>query len=231
MSTLRNCPKCNNNIIDDNAKFCTECGARLDSQTADGLQAKFSADTVNIKKGHKVALTAKKNPPAKIVVEMGWNKDAQHKNFDIDAAIFLLDDNGKLSQDGNFVFYSNPEHASGAVEYVGKFLIDDTEVEKIRVDLEKIPDAVSKIAFTCTINDADKRGQNFAQVKGLLMRIIDESNSTALIQYDQDRDFSIETALVMGELYRYKGAWKFNAILAGFKGGLPALCKNFGVKI
>ena len=79
--------------------------------------------------------------------------------------------------------------------------------------------------------DAAERRQNFGQVSNAYVRIVDDATGAELIRYDLEEDFSIETALVVGELYRHGGEWKFNAIGSGFQGGLEALCRNFGVNV
>ena len=99
------------------------------------------------------------------------------------------------------------------------------------IDLSAIPSNISKIAFTVTIYDAEIRRQNFGQVSNAFIRIVDETTNTELIRYDLAEDFSIETAVVVGELYRHNGEWKFNAIGSGFQGGLAALCAHFGIDV
>ncbi len=103
--------------------------------------------------------------------------------------------------------------------------------EQIQVDLTKIPANVQKIAFTVTIYEAEERRQNFGQVSNAFIRIVDEATNTELIRYDLGEDFSIETAVVVGELYRHNGEWKFNAIGSGFQGGLAALCGHYGIEV
>ena len=99
------------------------------------------------------------------------------------------------------------------------------------MDLTKIPANVSKVAFTVTIYEAESRGQNFGQVSNSFIRIVDESTGQELIHYDLGEDFSIETAVVVGELYKHNGEWKFNAIGSGFQGGLEALCGHYGIEV
>ena len=82
-----------------------------------------------------------------------------------------------------------------------------------------------------TIYDAQVRKQNFGQVSNAFIRIVNAASNEELIRYDLGEDFSIETAVVIAELYRHNGEWKFNAIGSGFEGGLEALCRNFGVNI
>ena len=101
----------------------------------------------------------------------------------------------------------------------------------LRVDLKAVPSHVSKIAFTVTIYDADVRRQNFGQISNAYIRIVNEANGQEIIRYDLSEDFSIETAIVVGELYRYNGEWKFNAIGSGFQGGLAALCGHYGIEV
>ena len=103
--------------------------------------------------------------------------------------------------------------------------------EQIQVDLTKVPANIDKIAFTVTIYDADSRHQNFGQVSNAFIRLVDESTGQELIRYDLGEDFSIETAVVVGELYRHGGEWKFNAIGSGFQGGLAALCGHYGIEV
>ena len=125
------------------------------------------------------------------------------------------------------------EHASAAVKHMGDNLTGDGDGddEQITIELDKIPANIEKIAFTVTIYDADARKQNFGQVSNAFIRIVDADTNTELIRYDLGEDFSIETAVVVGELYRNAGEWKFNAIGSGFQGGLAALCGHFGINV
>ena len=190
---------------------------------------------VNLSKGQKVDLT-KGNPGLKnLIVGLGWdiNKYDGGFDFDLDAAAFLLGETGKVNTDADFVFYNNKEHASGAVIHTGDNLTGDGDGddEQIKVDLSKVPEAVSKIDFTVTINEADTRNQNFGQVSNAYIRVVNAETGEELIRYDLGEDYSIETAVIVGELYRNNGEWKFNAIGSGFQGGLAALCGNFGVNV
>ena len=190
---------------------------------------------INLFKGQKVNLT-KDNPGlSKILVGLGWdiNKYDGGSAFDLDAEAFLTGSNGKVTDDSDFVFYGNLQHSSGAVQHMGdnRTGIGEGDDEQIRIDLSKIPAGIEKIAFTVTIYDAEARKQNFGQVSNAFIRIYDEANGKELIRYDLGEDFSVETAVVVGELYRQGAEWKFNAVGSGFKGGLKALCQNYGVNI
>ena len=190
---------------------------------------------VNLTKGQKVDLT-KGNPSlSKIIVGLGWdtNKYDGGADFDLDASAFLCGENGRVNNDSDFIFYSNLKHSSGSVEHTGDNLTGEGEGddEVIKVDLSRVPANISKIAFTVTIYEADERHQNFGQVSNAYIHIVDQVTGNEIIRYDLGEDFSIETAMVVGEIYRNNGEWKFNAIGSGFQGGLYALCKNFGVNV
>lgn len=190
---------------------------------------------VSLSKGQKVDLT-KGNPGlSKIIVGLGWdtNKYDGGADFDLDTAAFLLATNGKVANDGDFVFYGNLKHSSGGVEHMGDNLTGggDGDDEQIKVNLAAIPAGIEKVDFTVTIYEAESRKQNFGQVSNAYIRIVDETSNTELIRYDLGEDFSIETAVVVGEIYRNNGEWKFNAIGSGFQGGLKALCQNYGVNV
>lgn len=190
---------------------------------------------INLQKGQKTDLTKGNAGLCNLVVGLGWdtNKYSGGEAFDLDAAAFLLGENGKVMNDADFVFYNNLRHGSGAVEHQGDNLTGagDGDDEQIKVDLAKVPTNYQKIAFTVTIHDAEERKQSFGQVSNAFIRIINETNGQELLRFDLGEDFSVETAVVFAELYRHSGEWKFNAVGSGFKGGLESVCQNFGIQV
>ncbi|MBQ7705919.1 MAG: TerD domain-containing protein [Selenomonadaceae bacterium] len=167
---------------------------------------------MELRKGQKIALNENL---LKIIFER--NSGA----LDIDMAAFLLQSTGKVKGDEDFVFYGNPRHISGSVTHCN----DDS----VEIDLTKIPRHVEKISITATIYEADERKQNFSKISGAVLRLKD-FYGTEIATFAPER-FTVETAIVLGEIYRYKGAWKFNATGAGYKGGLAALCNDFGIEV
>ena len=139
--------------------------------------------------------------------------------LEIDTAAFLTGANGKVAGDEDFVFYGNARHNSGSV-----FLSGDA----LEIDLSKVPRHVEKISLTATIYDAEKRRQNFGMLRGAVLKIFGARSEIATFPLD---NFTVENAIVLGEVYRYKGSWKFNATGAGFSGGLAALCNDFGIEV
>lgn len=188
---------------------------------------------INLSKGQKVDLT-KSNPGlSKVVVGLGWdtNKYDGGQDFDLDSSVFLLDASGKVASEADFVFYNNTVGAGGAVEHTGDNKTGEGEGddEAVNIDLSAIPAAIEKVSFAITIHDAEARGQNFGQVSNSYVRIVNAGSNEELIRYDLGEDFSIETAIVVGELYRHNSEWKFNAIGSGYQGGLGSLIKDFGL--
>ena len=193
---------------------------------------------VSLSKGNKVSLTkaAAESGVAsltKVVVGLGWdvNRYDGGDAFDLDASAFQLGATGKVNTDSDFIFYNNKVGAG--IEHTGDNRTGegDGDDEQIKVDLLAIPSEIEKVAFTVTIDQAEARRQNFGMVENSYIRIFDEITGTEILRYDLGEDFSIETAVVVGELYKHNGEWKFNAIGSGFNGGLAALCKNYGVNV
>ena len=192
---------------------------------------------INLSKGQKVSL----NKGVKLaLVGLGWdtNRYSGGYDFDLDASAFLLGANGKVRKDGDFVFYGNLQDPSGAVTHTGDSLAGGSggDDETLFIDFTKVPADVEKIAITVTIYEAQERGQNFGQVSNAYVRVARRSseNDTVGIEelrYDLGEDFSIETALVVCEIYRSGATWRFNAVGAGYQGGLYALCKAYGVNV
>ncbi len=188
---------------------------------------------VTLSKGQKVDLTKSHPGLQNVVVGLGWNINNLGSNFDLDASAFLLGATGKVNSDQDFVFYNNPSGGNGSILYsgdnrIGSGVRDD---EQIKIDLNRVPDHIHRIAFTITIHDAQVKQQNFGQVSDSYVRIFNELTNEELIRFNLGKDFTVETAIVAAELYRHNGEWKFNAIASGFQGGLAALCSNFGITV
>ena len=192
---------------------------------------------VNLQKGQRVSLD---KGIRLALLGLGWdtNRYDGTADFDLDASAFLLGANGKVRKDDDFIFYGNLQDESSAVQHTGDNRTGDGEGddEVIYIDFTKVPADVQKIAITVTIYEAAERGQNFGQVENAYVRVARRSgeNDTVGIEelrYDLGEDFSIETALVVCEIYRSGSDWKFNAVGAGYQGGLYALCKAYGVNV
>ncbi|MFV8346194.1 TerD family protein [Flavobacterium sp. ZB4P13] len=173
---------------------------------------------INLEKGQRQSIDA-----PKFTVGLGWdsNSSSTGEGFDLDASVFLVGANGKLPNDNHFVYYNNLKSPDQAVIHTGDNLTGDGDGddEKIQIDLSKIASEVSEISFVVTIHHADTRRQNFGQIRNSFIRILDQSN-VELVKYELDEDFSIETAVEFGRIYKRNDEWKFEAVGVGMKGGL-----------
>lgn len=192
---------------------------------------------INLQKGQRVSLD---NSMKLALVGLGWdtNRYDGGADFDLDASAFLLGENGKLLRDEDFVFYNNMSARDGAVVHTGDNRTGDGDGddEVIMIDFTKIPSEIKKIAICVTIHDAEARRQNFGQVSNAYIRIaklFDEFDTVGepVLKFDLEEEFSIETALVVAEIYFKNGEWKFNAVAAGYQGGLEAICRSFGANV
>jgi tellurium resistance protein TerD len=189
---------------------------------------------VSLQKGQKVDLT-KGNPSlSKIIVGLGWDIKRYDGgfDFDLDASAFMLGSSDKVTSESDFIFYNNLKSKCGSVQHTGDNLTGEGEGddEQIIIEMGKVPQTFQKIAITVTIHDPETRKQNFGMISNAFVRIVDEATGQELIRYDLGEDFSIETAIVVAEIYRYNDEWKFAAVGSGFKGGLGSLCSNFGIQ-
>ena len=189
---------------------------------------------ISLKKGGSADIT-RNNGLSKLVVGLGWdvNEFDSGDDFDLDASAFLLNAYGQVDSEDDFVFYGNPEHDSRSVRSGGDNRTGegDGDDEQLFIDLDKVPAFVQKIAFTVTIYDAEERRQSFGQINNAFIRVVDERTGREIVRYDLAEDFSIETGVIIGELYRDGNGWKFAAIGSGFNGGLEELCGYYGVEL
>ncbi|RZK68377.1 MAG: TerD family protein [Pedobacter sp.] len=174
---------------------------------------------INLQKGQRENIDA-----PKFTIGLGWdtNSTSTGTAFDLDASVFMLNDQKKLVADENFVFYNNLVSPDGAVEHTGDNLTGDGDGddEQIKVDLTKVDSRVQEICVVVTIHEADIRRQNFGQVRNSFVRIFDAVTNEVLLKYELEEDFSIETAVEFGRIYKREGKWKFEAVGVGMKGGL-----------
>lgn len=179
---------------------------------------------INLEKGQRISMD---KGLSLVGVELGWNpNEGTGFDFDLDASAFMLGENGQIPEQEFFVFYGNQKAPDSSVESTGDDLIGG-EGETLNVDLTKVSSQIKEIIFTATIYKAEERRQNFGQVRNSYIRIYDAKTNTEIARYDLDEDFSVETAVEFGRLYRHNGEWKFEAIGNGNKGGLQALVNKY----
>ena len=188
---------------------------------------------ISLQKGQKISL--EKVAPGLVAgfIGLGWdvNPTDTGTDFDLDASVFLLGANEKIVSEKHFIFYNNL--ASPDPDQSVKLLGDNRtgegegDDEGLIIDLRKVPEDVEKIVITVTIHEADKRGQNFGQVRNAYVRLVDVQSKEEVLRYDLEEDFSIETAIIMAEVYRKSGEWRINAVGAGYQGGLQALLDRY----
>jgi len=189
---------------------------------------------VSLSKGGNVSLS--KEAPGLTAIDVGLGWDARVTDgsaFDLDASAFLLNEAGKVRKDADFIFYNNKLSEDGSVAHQGDNVTGTGEGddEVVSIDLAKVPADVQKVAFSVTIHDAEARRQNFGQISNAYIRVLNKADGKEIARYDLSEDYSTETAMIFGELYRHNSEWKFKAIGQGFAGGLGPLARNYGVNV
>ena len=181
---------------------------------------------INLQKGQRETINA-----PKFTIGLGWdtNSASTGTGFDLDASIFVLGENKKILSDSHFVFYNNLRTPDGAVEHTGDNLTGDGDGddEQVKVDLSKIDANASEICIVVTIHEAESRKQNFGQVRNSFIRIFDTNTNADILKYELEEDFSIETAVEFGRIYKRNSEWKFEAVGMGMKGGLEDFLNKY----
>ena len=189
---------------------------------------------ISLTKGQNVSLS-KTDPSLKnVLVGLGWDaRSTDGQDFDLDASVFMAAENAKVPSDSYFIFYNQLVSPCGGVEHTGDNLTGDGDGddESVIVRLDKVESNIKSLFITVTIHDAEARRQNFGQVNNAFVRIVNNDTGDEIVRFDLSEDYSTETAMVFGEIYRHNGEWKFRAIGQGYAGGLYALCKQYGVNV
>ena len=189
---------------------------------------------ISLNKGGNLSLSKTDPSLTQVLVGLGWDARATDGvDFDLDASAFLRGANEKVRGEHDFIFYNQTRSQDGSVEHTGDNRTGDGDGddEAVTIDLGKVSPDVQKIAITVTIHDADSRGQNFGQVQNAFIRVVNNQSQVEIVRFDLNEDYSTETAMIFGELYRHNGEWKFRAVGQGYNGGLRAMCHQYGINI
>ena len=189
---------------------------------------------ISLNKGGNLSLSKTDPTLVRILIGLGWDERATDgASFDLDGSAFLLTASGKVRGDHDFIFYNQLKSQDGSVEHTGdnRSGQGDGDDESLLVDLSKVSPEVEKIAVTVTIHDAQSRGQNFGQIANAFIRVVNQDSGIEIVRFDLAEDYSTETAMVFGEVYRHNGEWKFRAVGQGYAGGLAAMCQQYGIQV
>lgn len=189
---------------------------------------------ISLSKGGNLSLSKTDPSLNQVLIGLGWDTRATDgADFDLDASAFLLGANDKVRGETDFIFYNQTRSPEGSVEHMGDNRTGegDGDDETVKIDLAKVPAEIQKIAITVTIHDAISRKQNFGQVQNAFIRVVNDQTQVELVRFDLNEDYSTETAMIFGELYRHNNEWKFRAVGQGYNGGLSAMCQQYGINI
>ena len=185
--------------------------------------------SISLKKGTRINLSKEAPSLDKMTIGLGWDANSTDTGggFDLDASIFLVGANGKTLNDSDFVFYNNLKSNDGSVEHTGDNQTGEGggDDEQVKVILSKVSADIQEINFVVTIHDGE--GKNFGQVANAFIRIVDDASNKEILLYELDEDYSTETAIEFGKLYRKSGSWRFQAVGAGFNAGLQGFVDKY----
>jgi tellurium resistance protein TerD len=192
--------------------------------------------TVSLVKGGNVSLTKEAGAAglSSVVVGLGWDvRTTTGDDFDLDASALVVDAGGKVLSDKHFVFYGNLKSPDESVTHTGDNLTGEGEGddEQLIVNLAGMAAEADRVVFPVSIYDADKRSQNFGQVRNAFIRIVNQADNAEIARYDLSEDASTETAMVFGEVYRNGAEWKFRAVGQGYSTGLGGIATEYGVNL
>ena len=186
---------------------------------------------VHLKKGQKVSLAQPGQQLGVIQVCLGW--DVMNVNCDLDASAFMLDQSSKVIGDDWFVFYGQTMSPDGSIQHSGDSdgTTSSGDDEIITIDTMRVNPSVQKITFVVTINEALEKGLNFSMVQNAYVRVVNKQTGAEIAKFQLTDYYANVTSMVVGELYRHNGQWKFNAIGDGVARDLAGLCAMYGVNV
>ncbi|MBD8089386.1 TerD family protein [Pseudomonas fluorescens] len=193
--------------------------------------------SISLKKGEKISLE-KVDPGVKnLLIGLGWKERCDTgEDFDLDASVFLLNDQGMVEEGRDFIFYSTRHRKSlcGSVRHLGDNKKGGTgadDCEQIEIDLQTLPARIDKAVVTITIYDSKKRKQTFGMVENAYARVVNRDTDREILRFSLQEEYKLEDSLVMIEVYRHRNEWRVGSVGAGYINGLYGLAKSFGLDV
>jgi len=189
---------------------------------------------ISLQKGGNLSLSKTDPSLREVLVGLGWEaRSTTGADFDLDASLFMVQENGKVRGDHDFIFYNQLTSTCGAVEHTGdnKTGAGAGDDEALKIRLADVPAEIKRLVIAVTIHDAEARRQSFGMVQDAFVRVVNIDNDAEIVRFDLSEDYSTETAMIFAEIYRHNGEWKFRAVGQGYAGGLAALATEHGVDI
>ncbi|MBK1896013.1 TerD family protein [Chryseobacterium paridis] len=182
---------------------------------------------INLQKGQKIDIGLNK-----LTIGLGWDpNEGTGFEFDLDASAFMIDEQRQIPSEPFFIFYGNTDSPDGSLRHTGDDPTGgnsaDGDDESIEVDLSKVDPRINEILIVVTIHDANDRKQNYGQVRNSYIRIVDDSTGQEVAKYELGEDFSIETAVEFGRLYKRNNQWKFEASGIGYREDLAFFLSKY----
>ena len=158
---------------------------------------------ISLSKGERINLSKEAPGLNNTGIGLGWDVNATDTGsvFDLDGSVKSLGD-------------SKTGEGAG----------DD---ETVQINLSLVDSSVQEIVFVVTIHEADVRKHNFGQVKNSFIKIYDNATKSQIAKYELEEDFSTETAIEFGKLYKKDGNWRFQAVGQGYKAGLQKFVEQY----
>ncbi len=143
-------------------------------------------------------------------------------NVDCDASVILCDANGKLLDNNvkkGCVYFGNKIALGGAIKHSGDNLTGSGagDDEQIHLDLSSIPDEVQKVVFVVNIYEANVKKQHFGMIENAYIRLVDLNINQEICKFNLTDNYTNMEGLIVAEVYRENGIWKFNAVGDGIK--------------
>ena len=189
---------------------------------------------ISLQKGGNISLSRTNPNLTRILVGLGWEaRETSGDDFDLDASVFMVQENGRVRSDDDFIFYNQLVSRCRSVEHKGdnRTGAGEGDDEAVEIALPQVPSAIQRLVVAVTIHDADARNQNFGMVRNAFIRIVNLDNDGEITRFDLSEDYGTETAMIFGEIYRHAGEWKFKAIGQGYVGGLDPMARSFGINV
>lgn len=182
---------------------------------------------INLTKGQKINIGH-----TNVTIGLGWTpNEGTGQSFDLDCSVFMLNEQGVIPNESNFIFFNNLVSPDGAVKHTGDDRTGSNSAggddEQILIDINKMSNDIKELLFIATIHDAIQKGQNFGQVKNAYIRIVNNTDGQEIAKFDLGEDFSIETSVEFGRIYQKNGEWKFDASGIGYREDLSFFVSKY----
>lgn len=184
-----------------------------------------------MRRGANVALTREMPGLTVLVVGVAWDAGSERVLADnLVLALLLCGPDSRVLSAEHMVFFNQLTSPEESVRARDTAL--DGDQEQVEIDLRRVPSDVARLVVVVYVNEGTVQRRTLGQLRSAAVVVRQGGTNRELVRSeDLAPALQAETALVLGEVYRHGGDWKFKVVGEGYATGIAGIAADYGLPL